>query len=118
MTTHDLDIFRYRVSMAVAEANLKYTKADVFQDEMNRRLVVSLTRSIPGTKVRHETTKVIRYPATWWDAVKERFCPRLGVRYTEETVVTTIQETTHVCPHLEFDPTHDHVRFCLLGSPP
>lgn len=24
----------------------------------------------------------IKYPATWWDAIKERFFPFLGVKYT------------------------------------
>lgn len=64
--------------------------------------------------------RTISYPATWWEAVKERWLHRwCTVRYTTEDVVlqavyrTTkvINRTVHACPHIHGEGEELHVQF-------
>ena len=48
-------------------ANLRYHE---FEDEIRGNMVRQITAVVWG-----QDLGVIRYPATWWDAVKERFAP-------------------------------------------
>lgn len=73
-------------------------KYEVIRDEARRRLIHELRVRVFGK--RHPEKTVVRYPADWWEAVKERFAPawflnRYPVRFTE--VTATLDE---MYPHL------------------
>ncbi len=54
------------------------------------------------------TTDSVSFPATWWDAVKQRFGPRwLTLRYPVRMTTRTLSVSTYraVCPHLSLDET-------------
>ena len=67
---------------------------------------------------RHKTERWIadsvNYPATWWDAVKERFFPRLTVRRITRPCIVYLTKV-YVCPHLPIptsgDTWNQHLNF-------
>lgn len=59
---------------------------DMRYDHARRKLVMTIHAAIYGKK--HPERHIIRYPETWWEAVKERFAPawfrdRYPVRFVE-----------------------------------
>jgi hypothetical protein len=59
-----------------------------YRDEALRQTILRLERSIYG--IDHPKVHVVRYPADWWQSLKERFAPawfrdRYPVRFTEVT---------------------------------
>jgi hypothetical protein len=57
---------------AVSDAVLMNCRTDVVLDEMSRNLILTLKRFIA---YRPMDGREFRWPATWWDAVKQRFAP-------------------------------------------
>lgn len=58
----------------------------------------------------HEVGEV-SYPATWWDAVKQRWFPRLEYR-----LVHVVRTTYHTCPHLPIPTCHRDSHMLWLES--
>lgn len=63
-------------------------RLEEIRDHATQQLVMTLRAGIYGKQ--HPDKHVIRYPSTWWDALKERFAPawfrdRHPVRFTEVT---------------------------------
>jgi hypothetical protein len=64
----------------------RHGRLETFRDIAQQRLVMILRAEIYGKD--HPKKHVIRYPETWWEAVKERFGPawfldRFPVRFVE-----------------------------------
>lgn len=82
--------YRRRQEIEASEIDLvKSTgRYEQFMDHARRRLVMEMRMDIYGK--RHPKEHVVRYPADWWEAVKERFAPawfrdRYPVRFVEVT---------------------------------
>lgn len=67
----------YAASVRVCERELencrRLGRLEEIRDYTTGQLVMTLRAGIYGKK--HPDKHVIRYPKTWWDAVKERFAP-------------------------------------------
>lgn len=83
---------QYRSQIAINERSLvtcrQLAEISEYRDHAKQRLVMELRAFIYGKD--HPKKHIIRYPETWWEAVKERFAPawfrdRWPVRYTEIT---------------------------------
>jgi hypothetical protein len=52
--------------------------------------------------------QVVRYPATWWDAVKERFAPRWFLRRYPAKYVVVELAAEAIYPHLNLQIPSEH----------
>ena len=57
---------------------LASTEADVFLDQYSASVVVRLQASVLGETVPEVDVK---FPVTWWDAVKDRWFPKWSLRW-------------------------------------
>lgn len=100
----------YAARVAIDERELDVCRRGTvreMRDHANRRLVQELRVAIFGKD--HPGKHVIRFPADWWQAVKDRFAPawfrdRWPVRFTE--VTASLAEL------------YPHVKPCLTNESP
>lgn len=86
----------YAASIEINEREAAAMGKAVFQDfksECDRRLIRQVRLAVFGKS--HPTKEVVKFPADWWQSVKERFAPkwflkRHPVRYT--TVTASLEE--------------------------
>ena len=71
----------------------------VWEDMVTSTFIAALRGFLLGEDVREE---VITYPATWWDAVKQRWFPRWALKRWPVTLERHIWNTKCVYP--EFQP--------------
>ena len=64
-------------------------------------MIVRIEAAMLKRRIHAEPKETVRVPATWWDAVKERWFLKRWVKYRE---IPTRYEIWAVCPHL---PTRD-----------
>ena len=111
-----LDRISIRASREVSKLALMNTRLSVRKvqyGDMVEKMLVDMERYVLGLK--HEIISVHHScPATWWDAVKERFFPewmlgRWPVRYKNIDIEQQIYRA--VCPHLYTDPQEKHIEF-------
>lgn len=60
----------------------------------------------------------VKYPADWWEAIKDRFLPiklrkYIKIKYTEKDI-TLIEE--RICPHIDTISKKLHVSWLVSGS--
>ena len=105
------------IKMAVDErvsfANIKYARFDLLEDSANK-LVARLSAFVYGLEVDRIVVNK-QWPATWWDAVKERWFPnwakqRWPVRWDS---VEVDEPKFIVCPHLDVPGQESHVRWVV-----
>ena len=89
----------------IAHSNLKL---GAFSDHVADSLMLDLKAILLGCKVSESVVKKERIPKTWWDAVKIRWMPWLGVEYRDIPIFT---EHWHVCPHINLPPNTHHFNF-------
>lgn len=91
-STVELHRKEYAARTAVDEQEIALCRhrgrVEDIRDDVNRQLVFTMRAFVYGKD--HPERHVIRYPATWWEAVKERFAPacfrdRYPVVFTEVT---------------------------------
>lgn len=87
--THALEAFQHRLSASISRWELadRGVRAEVLFDELAESLVAEVSWHMTGRRAYGEA---IVYPATWWDAVKDRWFPRwlrrrFPPRFTEIT---------------------------------
>lgn len=111
---------RQRFATRVAPNILKHTIIETIPSIVADELAYRLTLFLAG-KVKEETYtsyKTIKYPKTWWEAVKERFfSARLKkmfpVVYEEHRIAETTKTfITKVCPHMDIAfNEREHLQF-------
>lgn len=117
-----------------------HARVEEYADDVARDMVVQLVsfvaagkRHPPTHEIVHETV-VVRWPATWWQALKLAVYERLPkwrsftwlatrrpVVYAERSVPVKVDryETLHCCPHLDLkvDPRSRHFEFLFASRP-
>jgi hypothetical protein len=71
-TEATLQRLQFYARTLLTEEVLRNTKVESYVDQRLRGLVIEMQAAIYGRKL---GTDQYRWPATWWDAVKERFAP-------------------------------------------
>jgi len=88
--TVELQRKEYAAQVALDEREIELCQkrgtVEEIRDHARRQLVMTMRAAIYGKD--HPKRHVIRYPETWWEAVKERFAPawfrdRYPVRFVE-----------------------------------
>ena len=111
----------YAASIRLCEKEMedcrRLGRLEVIRDHATQQLVMTLHASIYGKH--HEDRHVIRYPATWWDAVKERFAPawfrdRYPVCFTE---VTASLKELYPDLTLELPDKNPVIKFAVTKQP-
>jgi hypothetical protein len=90
-----LDRIRMTVQLRYSYYDLHDMALEQIELRATREMAYMLTAFFAGKE--EVVTKKTKVPASWWDAVKERFIPWAGVKYREIPTVTNI---TRICPHL------------------
>jgi hypothetical protein len=71
---------------------------------------------LAGKRHKFEVNELV--PATWWDAVKERFIEKHKLRWKWAKVnrrkIATTTEIVNICQHLQSDPKREHLFFVLM----
>ena len=89
----------------ITAGNLKLSSLpDIASDS----LTLTLRAILLGCKVSETVITSVRVPKTWWDAVKIRWAPWLGVEYRDIPIFT---EHWHVCPHINLPQNTHHFNF-------
>lgn len=85
-------------------------RTDYQLDHFGHVFVETLMAGNERTETKKEKPVEVRWPASWWDAVKVRFAPRWWLRkwpphFASQSIVpsTTHTHVTRVCPHLAAD---------------
>ena len=78
-------------------------------------VVLQFVAIFQGCAVHEQVMDSRRVPRTWWDAVKERWCPawliRKGWVRVDTDNVSKLVQHWHVCPHLHAEKRETHIRF-------
>lgn len=85
----------------------QYSWVEIHDDPIRNRLRARLIHYIASSEPRVTQTGPYRFPATWWDAFKDRWFPlgswlrrKFPAKYVEFYERT---ETVHACPHTDYD---------------
>ena len=90
--------------------NMQYR---VLHERSLRQLVANMEVAMLKRRIHAEPKEIVEVPATWWDALKERWLPKrfFPVKYRE---IPTRYELWAVCPHIPTGEDRDrevHVAF-------
>lgn len=89
-----LEQLKLRSSVSISEQTLRNVKITEYRDLLYQTLVINVEAIFNQLKI-----EAARYPADWWQAVKERWFPQwLLSRYPVE--YTSVPRYA-VCPHLD-----------------
>ena len=108
-------VMTHAISLAVAEevpVNMLRNGDATLEEYMARRLLLHHRTWVRGGAEREKIKVDVRWPADWWQAVRERWAPkwwlkRHPVRYHE--VHVDRWAFAAVCPHLETDGREVHL---------
>ena len=87
-------------------------------DIQSNLVAATWTLYLLGCKTWTHVEKTVEYPATWWDAFKERWFPAWSRRWfpIHHTKVECRVEHWHVCPHMDTPQAADHITFLTSGA--
>jgi hypothetical protein len=89
------------------------TALEVMHDpEHLNALILYLTKQIPTLPGK----EVVKYPSSWWDAVKERFAPQWFLKRYPSTFVTVVATTYFPDNIMDFPKELGHPRIMLLSE--
>lgn len=105
------------VSLLNLETMNRFALSQFLSQEF-RGMLVELDMYVVQDQVVSDVTYV-RWPKTWWDAFKARWfsdvlLKRWPAEYEIKKIVT--QTIIRMCPHLNFDPKEQHLRWMLNGK--
>lgn len=118
----EAEILHAHRAKRISEIELQFCKDNAqihyHVDRCRRELIMSMDVWFAGI-ADHEVHIDEEYPATWWDAFKDRWFPlwlklRFPPRYKRIFVKETIYKA--VCPHLHVRGANDHVEFLYSAS--
>jgi hypothetical protein len=108
---------KVKIAVSVQESNfVADMELESRSDYISQNLIYTLFTFMAGQK--HKVKSTVYYPATWWDALKERIFRHFTftgkwakVNYT---AVPTLTEITNLCPHIT-DGRKDtkHIEFVI-----
>lgn len=74
-----------------------HLRSEVNLDRLMRAMVVNIRAEIYGKQLRHEE---IKYPLTWWDALKERWYPKWLLRKYPAKYKTIVLDIKELYPEI------------------
>lgn len=97
--------------MTISESLLSEFEVKAVREMIAGRMVAALQGYVYSKEVREEVKGSVQFPATWVQALKERWLPRwilrrYPVRYSSSPVRIT---HVHVCPHINVKSDSPHI---------
>lgn len=99
-----LEKYCFGLQSTVSKTFLEDVKFESYYDIFYQQMVHRLCWWVWGRDVSQTVVATTSYPASWWEAFKDRFLPKfLQKRFPVERVyVDTIIHHFHVCPHINY----------------
>jgi hypothetical protein len=100
-----LEKCRFAIQDVVSKVFLENVDFETVYDIVTQNMIHHLKWWTLGRDVSQTVVATTSYPASWWEAFKERFFPNfLQKRFPVKRVyVDTTIHHFHVCPHVNYD---------------
>ena len=110
---------RFGVRQNFSKRFLEDLKFETEYDVIYQQLCTQLQWWALGKEVTKTVVDHVKYPATWKDAIKERFYPDfLKARFPVNYIYRNVEiHHFHVCPHLDVPSQATHLDFCIGKEP-
>lgn len=102
---------KFGICQSVSESFLQDIKFETYHNVLSDQLMSQLTYWVLGRETHKQVVDSVTYPASWKEALKERFYPdflkkRFPVKFIHRNVEV---HHFHVCPHINVKFENDEI---------